>query len=226
MSRRHFMPYEYPFKGETVKFVVDDRYDAVGIINGGGQGHIIKAFDRSIQGVIAVKKIRQINDPDNAKRAYREFIISRATKHRNLIRLLDAFAPENNNDLYLVYEYMDCSMCDLIHLSTTDPRNMKRMVWDGETGDYFTANILFQLFCGLRYLHQERLKFIHRDIKPDNVLFKQTGDGSWLVKICDLGLARQLNEDEANVTNYVVAWPYRAPEVMIGEYTFAIDLWS
>ncbi|KAE9546216.1 hypothetical protein FO519_010572, partial [Halicephalobus sp. NKZ332] len=191
----------------------DDQYDAVGIINGGGQGHIIKAFDVNIQGVVAVKKFKQINDPDNAKRVYREFVISRAIKHRNLIRLLDAFAPANSNDLYLVYEYMDSSMCDLIHLPTTDPKNMKRMVWDGETGDYFTADVLFQLFCGLRYLHQDRLKFIHRDIKPENILFKQTGDGSWLVKVSDLGLARKLNEDEANVTNYVVTWPYRAPEV-------------
>ncbi|KAE9551514.1 hypothetical protein FO519_005282 [Halicephalobus sp. NKZ332] len=227
MPRRHFIPYEYPFRNETIKFIIDDQYDALGIINGGGQGHIIKAFDSSDQKIVAVKKIKQMNDPDNAKRVYREFVISRSVKHRNLITLLDTFAPADGSDLYLVYEYLDCSMRDLIRLPSTEPRQLHKMVWDPNSGDYFTADVLFQLFCGLRYLHQEKLKFIHRDIKPENILFKHMVGGNWSLKICDLGCARHLRETDANVSAYIVTWPYRAPEVMIGEpYSFPIDLWS
>jgi len=227
MNRREFIPYILPFKDTKVEFVIDDQYDALKIINKGGQGHIIKAYDSSTLNTVAIKKIKQRNNIGTTKRVYREFVISRIIKHRNLVTLLDAFAPPNNSDLYLVYEYMDASMRDLISLPVTEPCNLKRMVWDVNNGDYFTADIMFQLFCGLRYLHQDRLKFIHRDVKPDNILLKRTVNGNWLLRLCDLGLARQLKTDDENITQYVITWPYRAPEVILNHlYTFAVDLWS
>ena len=122
---------------------------------------------------------------------------------------------------------MDDSMRKLINLSQSDKRNLRNMVFDFNTGEHFTASIIFQLFCGLRYLHQDSLRFIHRDIKPDNILMKELSGGNWVLKIADLGLARHLQENESDVSAYVVTWPYRAPEVMIDDsYTFAIDIWS
>ena len=47
--------------------------------------------------------------------------------------------------------------------------------------------------------------------------------------MCDFGLARGLNvEDANNLTEYVVTRWYRAPEIMLSckEYTYSIDVWS
>jgi len=54
----------------------------------------------------------------------------------------------------------------------------------------FLKKLTFCLIEGLSYLHKE-MKIIHRDIKPNNVLLKQSQN---LIKICDFGVAGELTE--------------------------------
>ena len=53
---------------------------------------------------------------------------------------------------------------------------------------------LLQMARGLAYIHSKNL--VHRDIKPDNVLFVQSTDSNSpvILKISDFGLARTTNE--------------------------------
>lgn len=69
------------------------------------------------------------------------------------------------------------------------------------------------LINGLRYLHEEK-SVIHRDLKPDNVLFSN-GDGFVLpVKIGDFGLSRPFEgEGSGSKSAGVGSHLYRAPEV-------------
>ena len=65
---------------------------------------------------------------------------------------------------------------------------------------------------------------LHRDLKPSNLLLNSNCD----LKICDFGLARVEDDNNPNLTEYVVTRWYRAPEIMLAcqEYTKAIDVWS
>jgi len=66
---------------------------------------------------------------------------------------------------------------------------------------------------------------IHRDLKPSNLLL----NGNCDLKICDFGLARGIKEEEDyELTEYVVTRWYRAPEVMcsVQHYDAKIDVWS
>ena len=45
-------------------------------------------------------------------------------------------------------------------------------------------DILFQIFCGVDFLHSQRI--IHRDLKPQNLLINRHGQ----VKLADFGLAK------------------------------------
>ena len=55
---------------------------------------------------------------------------------------------------------------------------------------------------------------VHRDLKPANLYL--SGDG--LVKLGDLGLARDLNEDRLTQQGQTVGtWKYMAPEQIVGE---------
>ncbi|KAE9547035.1 hypothetical protein FO519_009753, partial [Halicephalobus sp. NKZ332] len=213
MSRRSFISYEFSFKHETVKLTVDNKYGDLRTIKKRTHAHIVKAVNKNNQNVVAMKKTQQLNDPDDARRIYRECVLLRTIQHKNLITLLDTFIPADSNDLYLVSESMEVSMRELLRLPSTDPRNLKNMVWNPNNGDHFTANVMFQMFRGLQYLHQDKLEFIHQDIKPENILLKQSTEGNWLLKICDLGLAEQLMGK--NLTNYMTTYSYRAPEVII-----------
>jgi serine/threonine protein kinase len=80
---------------------------------------------------------------------------------------------------------------------------------------------LYQLLCGLRYLHSANI--IHRDLKPRNILVA----GDRTLKICDLGQARRVPRDR-KMSKRVGTLSYKAPEILLHSsvYTSAADVWS
>jgi serine/threonine protein kinase len=78
-----------------------------------------------------------------------------------------------------------------------------------------------QLLEALNYCHGNRI--IHRDIKGKNILVDTHGT----LKLADFGSAKQFVEAKAAPSlnyNYTPLWT--APEVLIGDYTYKIDIWS
>jgi len=59
-------------------------------------------------------------------------------------------------------------------------------------------------------------QIIHRDIKPENILV--SGEG--MVKLCDFGFARTLNEPTDTLTEYVATRWYRAPELLLSDANY------
>lgn len=82
--------------------------------------------------------------------------------------------------------------------------------------------LLFQMVAGLNTCHERR--YLHRDLKPQNVLVNRTGE----TKLADFGLARPSAVPARQYTHEVVTLWYRPPEVLLGGevYTAALDLWS
>ncbi|CAK5084112.1 unnamed protein product [Meloidogyne enterolobii] len=118
--------------------------------------------------------------------------------HPNIIRLLNAFTPQNSleefDDLYLVMELMDASLCQV----TAMDLDHKRLSF-----------LLYQMLCGINYLHKASI--VHRDIKPSNIVVNYQCQ----LKIFDFGLARNVEDENIVVTRY-----YRAPEVIL------VDVWA
>uniref|UniRef100_A0A8B9HNJ7 Stress-activated protein kinase JNK n=1 Tax=Astyanax mexicanus TaxID=7994 RepID=A0A8B9HNJ7_ASTMX len=126
-----------------------------------------------------------------------------------IIHLLNVFTPQKSleefQDLYLVMELMDASLCQVIHMDL-----------DHERMSY----LLYQILCGIRHLHSAGI--IHRDLKPSNIVVKS----DCTLKILDFGLARTACTNFM-MTPYVVTRYYRAPEVILGmKYKENVDIWS
>ncbi|GAA6088980.1 mitogen-activated protein kinase 9 isoform X1 [Tachysurus ichikawai] len=169
----------------------------------GGRRHLTKPES-------AVKKLsRPFQNQTHAKRAYRELVLLKCVNHKNIIRLLSVFTPQKSleefQDLYLVMELMDASLCQVIHMDL-----------DHERMSY----LLYQILCGIRHLHSAGI--IHRDLKPSNIVVKS----DCTLKILDFGLARTACTNFM-MTPYVVTRYYRAPEVILGmKYKENVDIWS
>ncbi|XP_029023511.1 mitogen-activated protein kinase 15 isoform X2 [Betta splendens] len=134
--------------------------------------------------------------------------------HPNIVKLLNVIRAQNDKDIYLIFEFMDTDLHAVIKKGTLLKDIHKRYV-------------MYQIFKAIKYLHSGNV--IHRDQKPSNVLL----DTDCVLKLCDFGLARSLNqiqEDSGNptLTEYVATRWYRAPEILLGStrYTKGVDMWS
>jgi serine/threonine protein kinase len=213
--------------GDIVKH--PDPYDGAAHLVTSGQGLIFTAYDYEKQKLVVIKKtkynlcnIRQIQNQEQidryerAKNVYREFELGILVNHKNIMNILDAYTPDQTfqsfQDIYLVFELMD--QRDLRHFHFHNWNE----ICHHQNGAPLFADIMLQLFSAIAYLHQDKLRLIHRDIKPDNIFIKQqqqSGEDNYIVKLGDLGHARQIPPKEGQpMTMNITTTQYRAPEVI------------
>lgn len=86
-----------------------------------------------------------------------------------------------------------------------------------ETARFFTA----EMVLAVGHLHS--LGFVHRDMKPENVLLGADGH----LKVTDFGLAKCNMTDEPRTNSMCGTIEYMAPEVVAGKgHGKAVDWWS
>uniref|UniRef100_UPI0037E7341F mitogen-activated protein kinase 15 n=1 Tax=Semicossyphus pulcher TaxID=241346 RepID=UPI0037E7341F len=192
------------------------KYEIKKRLGKGAYGIVWKAVDRQTGEIVAVKKIFDaFRNRTDAQRTFREIMfLQEFGDHPNIVKLLNVVRAQNDKDIYLIFEYMDTDLHAVIKKGSLLKDVHKRYV-------------MYQLLKAIKYLHSGNV--IHRDQKPSNVLL----DTDCVVKLCDFGLARSLNqiqEDSGNpaLTEYVATRWYRAPEILLGSarYTKGVDMWS
>jgi len=199
----------------TCKFTVDTKYVPLKPLGRGAYGVVCSAIDKSNNDKkLAIKKIpKAFEDLVDAKRILREVKLLRHFKHENIVGLYDLIGPPDSNpfdDIYMVMEFMETDLHQIVYSKN-------------ELTDEHIQYFIYQILRGLKAIHSAHV--IHRDLKPSNLLLNSNCD----LKICDFGLARGVKEEQDyELTEYVVTRWYRAPEVMCScqEYDYKIDVWS
>ncbi|KAI8636076.1 kinase-like domain-containing protein [Parasitella parasitica] len=86
------------------------------------------------------------------------------------------------------------------------------------------SNLTRQMLEGLQYLHERDI--VHRDMKPENLLFQTASDDSNLM-ITDFGLSKILRAQDDILTTACGTPGYVAPEVLLQTgHNKPVDLWS
>ena len=169
-----------------------------------GEARAVKILKKSI-----------LIDPKVKEQFSQEFNILKKLDHPNIVRIYEIY--QSQQSLSLVFE-----VCQGNSLATL----LKEEI---DLSLEVKKEILRQLFRGINYLHSQGI--VHRDIKPDNIVFvkKLSSVSTSLdvdLRIIDFGLAYEHKEktfkDWANIGTY----NFMAPEVFEGLYSSKCDAWS
>lgn len=188
------------------------KYKLQQVLGHGAYGEVSKYTDTTTSKTVAIKKMVV---KDILK--YQEFF--KTPREISILKLLGVTSSPvveflnysiTPNSIYIVSEIADGDVKSLI--KTNMFMGKRSMILDAIT----------QIIHGVAYCHDHCI--MHRDLKPDNVLFFKRGD-KYTYKITDFGLARPFISGRTYSLHVITRW-YRGPELTFQKYDESCDVWS
>lgn len=175
-----------------------DGYTDIQKIGTGGMANVYRGMQSNFQRQVAIKVLLPAysTDAEFAQRFLREAQTVSQLSHPHIIPVYDF--GQKDGSFYMVMELLPGG-----DLATW----VKRGLEESETLD-----ILLNIASALHFAHEKG--FVHRDVKPDNVMFRE--DNSAV--LTDFGIARKQNaENQVTVAGQVLGTPrYMSPEQLQG----------
>jgi serine/threonine protein kinase len=165
--------------------LVGGRYALESLLGTGGMGEVWRARHVALNTLVAIKFLHGASAQrlSTRKRFLTEAQVTAQLKTRHAVQVFD-FGVTDDGQPYLVMELLD-----------------------GETlGHRITRQTRLAIGTTVRFLEQaaralERahaVGIVHRDFKPDNIVISLDEEGNEHVKVLDFGIAKLLNELEAD----------------------------
>jgi serine/threonine protein kinase len=198
------------------RVIRDGDYEQGALINSGGYGRVYEATERRTGRVVAMKVLQQ--DPNADKKSFvkyflREIQVMSKMTHPATLSLI-GYRGMGGGDPVIVMEL--CPNGSLESITNAARRGRHVPEWTPTRRSIAVVGIA----CALEFMHRQG--FIHRDLKPGNVLF----DAAWEPRVCDFGRARAARG--ANMTMADGTPQTMAPELLSDDdvYTNKIDVYS
>jgi serine/threonine protein kinase len=188
------------------------RYLLTELISNGGMGDVFLATDALLGQQVALKILNErLAGGELRKRFEREVAVIAALRSDHIVQVMDYGVTAEGNPFYVMEYLHGQTLGQLL-------RREKRLSVTR------TASIIHQVCSGLFLAHQgvqlhqegrrERVKVVHRDLKPDNIFLVTTTLGE-LVKLLDFGIAK-IRSDRPEQTHatemFLGTFRYAAPE--------------
>ncbi|MHC5725234.1 MAG: serine/threonine protein kinase [Nostoc sp.] len=206
------------------------RYRLEKRLGGGGMGEVFLATDMRVGKDVALKLLKDklIASGEMRKRFEREIAICAALQSDHIIEISDCGVTTEGYPFYVMEYLRGQTLRQLLMRERQLPP--ERVV-----------KIMTQVCKGLQLAHRgvvmqrdgkntERIKVIHRDLKPDNIFLVPTDFGEW-VKILDFGIAKIYNEssEQTNLTKtFIGTLRYSSPEQIQNDKNIGVsaDIYS
>lgn len=198
--------------------VLNNRYEIVRKIGGGGMGAVYLASDKNLGGVLrAVKEmvqsyIEEVQQDKAISDFKRESMLLTSLEHTAIPTIYDYFFDDKEARFYLVMKY----------ISGGDLAGRLRAASEGKINEQSVTEWGIQIADVLDYLHNRQPPIVYRDLKPANIMID--GNTGRLMLI-DFGIARWINKEEKGVTA-VGTMGYAPPELFSGNVEPRSDIYS
>ncbi|BDA66009.1 serine/threonine protein kinase [Calothrix sp. PCC 7716] len=210
--------------GDNQRYRLDKR------LGGGGMGEVFLATDTRVGKDVALKLLKDklVASGEMRKRFEREISICAALQSEHIIEISDCGVTTEGFPFYVMEYLRGQTLRQLLQREKQLPP--ERVV-----------KIMTQVCTGLQLAHRgvimqrdgtntERIKVIHRDLKPDNIFLVPTEFGEW-VKILDFGIAKIYSDssEHTNLTKtFIGTFRYSSPEQIQNVQTIDVsaDIYS
>jgi serine/threonine-protein kinase PpkA len=198
-------------EAQTVPAVEIPGYEIKAILGEGGMATVYLAEQVSLNRAVALKVMSFSliqADREFCDRFIKEGKIIAKLHHRNIVTIYDIGRTDDDN----YYMSMECCLGG----------TLKARIADGQ-GPALAVSVISQVAAALGYAHGHG--FVHRDIKPGNILFREGDD----VVLSDFGVAKTIDErTRFSGEGWAVGTPeYMSPEQSTGgDVSPASDLYS
>ena len=200
--------------------LADDRFKIVARVGAGSMAIVYRAFDHRLETevVIKVPKKHKLQDAGLRERFRRESRLLVQLQHPHIVSILDVGL--HSNVPFVVMQYLSGGCL----LDRMQARNGQPTALAVDS----IRSWLLEIAKALDFAHQRQV--VHRDVKPANILFDETGNAF----LSDFGLTKIMygepdeNAADETAAGFVVGTPnFVAPEIVLGaDYDGRADQYS
>jgi serine/threonine-protein kinase len=174
------------------------RYRDLRFLGSGGMATVYRAYDPTLDRPVALKLIRG-EEPHLAERLLVEARAQARIEHEHVCRIYEV--GEEGGRPYIVMQFVEGgTLKDVQHELSLEQK----------------LKVMKEVAEGVHAAH--RVGFIHRDLKPTNVMVERTPEGGYHPYVMDFGLAREAAAPGLTATGMVMGTPwYMSPEQARGD---------
>ncbi|WPK23910.1 hypothetical protein PUMCH_001160 [Australozyma saopauloensis] len=196
--------------GQPDSYLRKGNYTFGRTLGAGSFGLVRYARDNSTGEDVAVKIIIKKALKGNAQLVIDELQLLQELHHPHIVGFRDWF--ESRDKFYIVTQL------------ATGGELFDRIVQQGRFTEHDASVVILQILEAILYLHKHNI--VHRDVKPENVLYLNELQDSNVV-LADFGIAKRLQGPDDKLTSSAGSFGYAAPEVVQGlEHGKPCDIWS
>jgi serine/threonine protein kinase len=179
---------------------LDSAFRLVRQIGEGGMGRVFEADQFALERKVAIKLVPgRDGDIKLKERFFKEMKAAGDVKHQNLVPVYTA--GYDHGYLYIAMELID-------------GMDLARMLLDGPLEVQRAMDLFNNVSRALQCIH--KAGYVHRDVKPANILVAEVGDPTEYALLGDLGIAKAVDDPDGLTKGQPPGTPlYMAPETVL-----------